>query len=445
MRNRKPDIERKIQNQRHQWLHRCASLFLCFAFCLYWIAVSEAKIIERILAIVNDDIITQTELDERLVKEKEMLKVFYQYDEERLAQEMEKNRPEALGRMINELLFIQEAVKKGMRVTDAEVQQFISTLKKQYGSTEEFQKALAAEGYTEYTFMKERKRAVLRDKLIKQEFGSELEVTDEEVRQFYKGNRDKFPGKEDTVKLKRIFIKFQTTEADKQDAFLRASDLLKRCKDGADFGEMAEAFSDHEPTKSSGGDMGYFYPGMGQHDPMLEKTASKLAIGEISDLMETPAGYDFIKVTDLKENAIRAQRISITIRPTLESEKAAEEKINSVAAELQNGADFVALAEQYSDDPLVKENSGDWKEISIDLMTPELRKSFNSFDLDEISQPVKTPLGIHIFKITEVRDLTEDEMERVRRFLSDTRLDEKLEEYSKKLREKAYIQMLAEN
>ncbi len=431
--------------------YKFVSLSLCLAFC--WVAVTEAKIIERILVIVNDDIITQTELDERLTKEKGMRRMFYQYDKAQLTPEMEaqltaeveKAKPEILNAMIDELLFLQEAVRIGLKVSDSEMQQFVNTLVKQYGSVEAFQEALKSEGYTQDTFKKERKRAVLRQKLVDQEFGSELDVTDNEVRQFYRENRDKFPGRSDVVKLKHILIKFQTTKADDEDALRRAKDILKRCRDGADFTETAKKFSDHQSSKASGGDIGYFVPGRGQHDPRLEEAASKLAVGEISDIIDTPGGYDIIKITDARDSAVRAQRIYVAVWPSHESEKNTEEKAHFILEELASGAEFIDLVVKYSDDPLASDKAGDWKEIPIDLMTPELQKSFDSFDEGEVSRPVKTPVGFHIFKIEARQDLTDEDMEQVRKFLSNQRLEEKLKGYSEKLKERSYIKELAED
>ena len=286
---------------------------------------------------------------------------------------------------------------------------------------------------------------MLRQKLVDREFGKELDVSDDEVRQFYRENRDEFPGRSDVVTLKHIFIKFQTTEADREIALNRAKDVLESIRDGADFGEMAKNFSDHSPTKASGGDIGYFLPGMGQQDPKFEEAASKLAVGEISDIIETPGGYDIVKVTDIRDNAIKAQRIYVAIWPDTSSEKAAEENANLILEELKNGADFVELVGKYSDDPLTVNKAGDWKEIPINTMTPELQKAFDSFDNGEVSRPVKTPVGLHIFKIDSRQDLTDDEIDQLREFLSNERLKKKLDEYSEKLRERAFIKTLAED
>ena len=418
---------------------------LCLVFSLFWAINSSGKIVEKILVIVNDDIITKTELDGRLAKSKEMMRELYNYDEERLSKEMEEARPEILDQMIDELLFTQEAVKKGVQISDAEVQKYINAARDQYGSEESFREALEAEGYTLESFKREQKRALLLQELIRQKFGQEMDVSDDDVKQFYRENRDQFPARSDSVKLKHIFIRFHTTEADKEKALRRVQYILNRARGGDDFGELAKEFSDHEITKASGGDMGYFIPGVGKYDFKLEEAASKLSVGEISEPIEVPGGYEIIKVTGIDEKRVKAQRIHIAVRPDLESEKAAQEKANSILEELKNGADFVDMVKKYSDDPLAADKDGDWKDILIDSMGPELRNSFESFEDGEISQLVETPLGIHIFKIVSRQDLTEDELEQLRQFLQRKRLQEELSEYSEKLEKEAFIKRLAEN
>jgi peptidyl-prolyl cis-trans isomerase SurA len=215
---------------------------------------------------------------------------------------------------------------------------------------------------------------------------------------------------------------------------------VKRARAGDDFAELVSEFSDHEISKASGGDMGYFIPGLGKYDLKLEEAASKLAVGEVSDPIEAPGGYDVIKSTDIDSNKVRARRIHIAARPDPASEKTAEEKANSILEELKNGADFVELVKKYSDDPLAADRGGDWEDVPIDSMGPELRGSFDSLEEGEVSRPVKTPLGIHIFKIVERNDLTDDEIEQLREFLQREKLQEKLSEYSKKLSEKAFIE-----
>jgi len=431
---------------RKIYIKSLATTVFCalFTFSL-WISVSEAKIVERILAIVNDEVVTMTELNERLAKNKDMMRQIFRYDEKRLSEEIEKARPEVLQTMVDELLFTQEAIKTGITVSDAEVQQFANALRDQYESSEAFREALRAEGYTVESFKKEKRKTLILQRLIEQKFGSELNISDQEVSEFYEEHKDEMPSRSDSVKLKHIFINFEITKEDRNTALVRARRLLKRLKEGADFGEIAATFSDHEPTKQLKGDMGYFVPGMGIYDEQLEMTASNLAAGEISDLLESPGGYDIIKVTDKKDNEIRLQRIFIAIWPSPSAEEAAMQKAESILQELRGGASFVALAKKYSDDPLAKEKNGDWRDTPIDAMSPNLRAAFDSLEEGQISRPVKTPFGYHIFRIVKRQALTDDEIEQLREIIRQERLRDKLSEYSGKLRKEAYIQILVED
>jgi len=406
-----------------------------------FITNTEAKIIERILVIVNDEIITQTEFDDRLDRTREMFKQVYKYTDAKLAQEVEKAKPQLLDTMIDEMLFVQDAVKRSIQITDAQVLKEIDTLKKQFKSDQEFNQALEAEGYTLDSLKREKKRELLLRELINQQFVSDLTVTDDEVRKFYQENKDQFPGRHDVIKLKHLFVKFNFTQENKDKAKQKAEMVLDQIKKGADFTEMVVKFSDDPATKVNKGDMGYIMPLKGEF-PEIEDVASKLNVGQVSDLIETINGYNIIKVTDKRnDGGIRIQIIFISILSDQAEEKRVEDKINSILQELNNGADFVDMVKKYSDDPKSKAKDGDWLEVPIESMGTDLNAAFYSFDIGSISKAVRTPQGFHIFKIVDRKDLSSDEMEQIRMYLSERKLQTKLSDYSKKLRETSYIQV----
>ncbi|MBD3184257.1 hypothetical protein GF312_18380 [Candidatus Poribacteria bacterium] len=422
-------------------------IFLCtltLIISLYTTLSLRAKIVEKIVAIVSDEVITKTELEERMQKEIELRRPFYQ-DEQKLLKEMEAAKPELLELMVDELLFIQAAIKRGIRVTDAEVQQYVNTLRNQTGSEEAFKEALAAEGYNLDTFKRDIKRRLLSQRLNEEQFGQDIRVTEQEIIDFYEENKDQFPGQSDVLKLRHIFLKFDITEKDKEQALAKVEKIINMAKSGEDFAELARQFSDHEPTRESGGDLGYFIPGMGKYDIRLEEAASELQVGQISFPIETPGGYDILKLVDKKEGSVKVLRIHIAIWPSPDVEKAVKQKANSILKEIETGAKFSVMVSKYSQDPLTREEGGDWKEIPIESMGPELKDAFESFQVGQISKPVKTPLGFHIFKIVDRQELSRDEKEQLRELISHRKLQEKLAEYSKKLREKSYIQVLAED
>ncbi|MGQ9607725.1 MAG: peptidylprolyl isomerase [bacterium] len=426
---------------------RSLMIILCIFFNLFFlVSDSHSKIIEKILVVINDDVITKIDFEERLAQTKEQMRQIYRYDEAKLNQEIERAKPEILQMMIDEILFTQEAMKSNIQVPDSKVQEELDRLKKQYGSDKEFEDELASAGYTIDSWKKEKRAFLLRQSLIRQKFESEVRVTDEDVRKFYKENIDKFPERSDSVKLKQILIKFNITEEDKEKAKMRAESILKQLREGASFGEMAEKFSDDPATKDVGGNLGYFFPGNGKY-PEIEDAVSELEVGEISDLIETSNGYDIVKLLDVRKDngAVSAQLIHIAVWPNPESEKVAEQKVAKILEELKNGAKFVDLVKKYSDDPQTKERDGDWMDIKINEMSPDLQSAFDNFNEGEVSRPVKTPYGIHIFNIVERHELSSEEMEQIRNLLIEKQLAEKLAEYSEKLRNKAYIQILSES
>lgn len=426
---------------------RSLMIILCIFFNLFFlVSDSHSKIIEKILVVINDDVITKIDFEERLAQTKEQMRQIYRYDEAKLNQEIERAKPEILQMMIDEILFTQEAMKSNIQVPDSKVQEELDRLKKQYGSDKEFEDELASAGYTIDSWKKEKRAFLLRQSLIRQKFESEVRVTDEDVRKFYKENIDKFPKRSDSVKLKQILIKFNITEEDKEKAKMRAESILKQLREGASFGEMAKKFSDDPATKDVGGNLGYFFPGTGKY-PEIEDAVSKLDVGGISDLIETNNGYDIVKLLDVRKDngAVSAQLIHIAVWPNPESEKVAEQKVAKILEELKNGAKFVDLVKKYSDDSQTKERNGDWMDIKINEMSPDLRSAFDNFNGGEVSRPVKTPYGIHIFNIVERHELSSEEMEQIRNLLIEKQLAEKLAEYSEKLRNKAYIQILSES
>lgn len=418
--------------------------FLTLAFCIIallftTISYSSGKIVERILVIINDDVITQSEFDDRVAKTREQLRLLYKYNDAMLNEEIEKAKPQILETMIDEILFVQDAMKRNIQVSDAQVQKEIENIKKQFKTEKEFEDAMKAEGYTMESLKKEKKRSLLLQELIKQKFASDLVIKDDEVKKFYRENRDKFPAKNDTIKLKHLLLKFNLTNEDKEKARLGAEEVLRQCKNGADFGEMALQYSDDPISRAKKGNIGYFIPGTGDY-PEYEEIVTNLKHGEISDLIETPDGFDIIRVTDIRRDGrIGLQRIYIAIKPDPAEEKAKLEKADSILKELKKGADFVQMVKKYSDDQITKDKDGDWMEVNINNLSDEMKNAFNSLEVGEVSKPIKSFQGVHIFKIVDRKELSEDEMEQIRKYLSDVRLQQKLEEYSRKLKETAYI------
>jgi peptidyl-prolyl cis-trans isomerase C len=136
-------------------------------------------------------------------------------------------------------------------------------------------------------------------KVIEQEVGGDVAVTDAEAKEFYENHPDMFQQPE-KIRASHILIKAEpdADKADKEAARKKLEDIQKKVEAGEDFGELAKAHSEG-PTSAKGGDLGFF--GRGQMVKPFEDVAFALKTGEVSDIVETRFGYHIIKGTDKQQ------------------------------------------------------------------------------------------------------------------------------------------------
>jgi len=176
---------------------------------------------------------------------------------------VEKNKKRYLDEVIIEMLFYEEAVRKGIG-RDREIREVIDQAKKK----------------------------IIIAKLIKDEVEDKVSAVDDEMRKYYEAHRDEFK----TPELWRASHILVASEKE-------AKDILDELAKGANFEELAKARST-DATASRGGDVGYFREG--QVIPDFEKACMKLKVGETSDIVKTQFGYHIIKLTDKKESGVQS-------------------------------------------------------------------------------------------------------------------------------------------
>ncbi|WP_237391680.1 peptidylprolyl isomerase [Paenibacillus dendrobii] len=190
---------------------------------------------------------------------------------------------QTLDGMISETLVNQEAAKKGIKVTQADIDKETAFIKKSYGSEEEFKAALQQNNLTDEEFNKQMDMQVKLRKLIE----PDVKVSDDDVKKYFEDNKASFDTPEQ-VKASHILV------ATKEEA----DAILKQLKDGADFATLAKEKSTDPGSKANGGDLGYF--GRNQMYKEFEDAAFGLKDGELSGVIKTDAGYHIIKRTGYK-------------------------------------------------------------------------------------------------------------------------------------------------
>lgn len=241
-------------------------VFLVFGFILWTISNLQAKIVERIVAKVNEEVITLSELED--------------------AELVINNREDALNHLIEERLILQEAKRQEIQVIDTEIDRALMDAKNRFGTNALFEEAMAKQGISVDELKKEYEKRLLVAKLVEKEVRSKIGISEREWMELY------------TPYLYQIRVRHILVKTKKD-----AEEILSQLKKGGDFISLAKKFSIC-PSGEKGGDLGFFNKGEMVGD--FEDAAFRLSEEEISNLVHTSFGYHIIKYTEKRETPKQA-------------------------------------------------------------------------------------------------------------------------------------------
>lgn len=213
----------------------------------------------------------------------------------------DKIKQEVISYMIDNEVVYQQAQKEKIKVTDDEVNQKYSQIEKMLDTNQEYKKLLDDAGVDE-DYLKETIKKDLAVQKYRENFEQDLKVTDKEVEKYYKEHKDEF--KEESVEAYHILVSTlddnnkPVDDSKKEELKSKAESLLKEIKNGGDFEKIAKENSDDKSSGKKGGYLGYFTKD--SKNAQFTKEAFKLEKGQVSDVFETPFGYEIVKVTNKK-------------------------------------------------------------------------------------------------------------------------------------------------
>lgn len=282
-------------------------LFLC-ASLLLSPSAGKAEMLDRIAAVVNDDVITLSELEES--GREYLARIREKAPADQVDAMLEEGRKRLLDKLINQHLISQQAAKANIHVSEQELEaNYAEQLQDMGLSKEEFRNKLKQSGLSVEKYKTDLRSKILRDKLIRFEVRSKVVVTEEMIEEYYAQKYGEEIEDGGYYLLQMGFTwgdseEVQNSpglmEADKARARQRAEKARQRILEGADFGTIARQFSDL-PSATDGGDIGVF-----QKDEMaayMRDAILQLDVGDISPILETPIGYQFFKLLSRKKDA----------------------------------------------------------------------------------------------------------------------------------------------
>lgn len=253
-------------------------------------------VVDRIAAIVNQEIITLSEVEMRARPFLEQIQI-----EDRAEKKLKTNEVirKVLDVLIEEKLIDQEAKKAGIKVTSKEIDSVIEDIKRQNrASQEDLEKALARDGLTFESYRKEIERQLLRTKMVSWAVKVEPPKGDKELREFYQKNVDRYRTEEMFRPGHILFYVPKDASSQEVETIRKKCEgILERIKKGEDFGQMALLYSDDGSAKDRG-DMGFFK--RGELLPILEREILKLEVGQVSRIIRTEMGFHILKLIDRK-------------------------------------------------------------------------------------------------------------------------------------------------
>ena len=443
-------------------LFRLTQITLCLLllFCTY--ITSYAKIVDGIIAYVNDDVITQGELNKLLGERINELQQVYQFSRSEATERAQQESSGLLDKLIRQMLITQEAHRDQIQIGEDEIDERVRIIQKEFGfqSNDEFVKQLKREGYTLATYREKTRKDLMGERLVQLVVLPRVDVVDDEISKFFEENREKFTTKSDKVHLQAIFLQFQLSGQEKETIQHKVDTILTEARSGGDFAELARKYSDDETTKENGGYLGQFTDAeLDLLSKPVRQVVDKLEAGQITEPIEAKDGLYILKSEANDEfvspanKELRAKRSSITLRsiflafkPAQQSKEGAQKLMDKIISKLEEGEDFSLLATEYSNDTETKDKGGDLGIRGLEEFPYEIRTTLESLQEGQISETIETPYGLYVFKLEkrEPAQLTDEEREQIRLILKQQKIEAEWNKFTDKLKKKAFVKIKTE-
>lgn len=399
-------------------------------------------VLDRIVAVVNDEVITRGDLDERVRLAAAQLKQQGAPPPPREALERQ-----VLDHMITDRAQLHLARETGLRVDDAELDRAVQRIAQENKLTPaQLRAVLEKDGIPFPKFREDIRSQIILTRLREREVDNRIVVAESEIDNFISTQQAQ-TGRGDEFNLSHILVTVPENASPEQIQARRArgEQALEQLKSGSDFRQVAAAFSE-APDALQGGVMGWRDA---ERLPTLFMDALKtMAVGSVSPILRSANGFHILKLNERRGSAapviVRQTHARHILMKTNElvPEAEARRRLVSLKERLDNKADFAELARMHSEDTS-NVRGGDLGWLSPGDTVPEFERAMDALDPGAVSSPVKSPFGWHLIQVLERRNedrSRERQRLEARRVLRARKSDESYQEWVRQLRDRAYIE-----
>ncbi len=402
----------------------------------------QVALIDSVVAVVNDDVITRQELDDRLRAVVQQLQ-----KQGTPLPEPEMLEKQILERMISDMLQAQFAGESGVRVDDTQLDLAITRIAQQskISSLAEFRAKLQSDGVDFKKFREEIRNEMISTRLREREVESKLIISDTEIDN-YLTNKTKMGGEAEEFHLAHILVVVpEQASAEKiQAARDKAEQALGQLKSGADFAQIAAGTSDAKDALK-GGDIGW-RPG-DRIPPMFMAELQHLQPGQTTAVLRSPSGFHILKLVGKRSGSApvvitqtHARHILIKTSEIVPDAEAGK-RIMEIKQRIENGADFAEQAKRYSQDGSAQQG-GDLDWLSPGQTVPEFEDAMNKLQPGMIGA-AQSQFGWHLIQVMERRNTdvsAQQQRQQARMAISTFKSDEQYQDWLRQLRDRAFIE-----
>ena len=402
---------------------------------------SAAQYLDGIAAVVEDDIILESEL----AREVSAIAQKLQANNVQLPPE-EVLYKQVLERLIIDKLQSQLAQKAGVKVTDEMVDASLENIAQQNGlDMQSFKQEITNQGMDFEVFRENVRKEILINQLRSHEIGSRIKVSEQEI-DHYLDTEISTQDQKVQYLLGHILIAVpegasaKVIQAEQEEAL----SITEQLRQGADFTQMAVSVSDGT-NALQGGDLGWRT--LNQLPTLFVDVVKSMSKGDIADPIRSPGGFHILKLKDstgVESHVItetHARHILIKTNELI-NDAEAKKRLEAIAGRIADGDDFATLAKANSDDTGSAINGGDLGWVMPGLLVPPFEKAMSELAINEISQPVQTQFGWHLIQVLErrVKDNREQQKKnQARDEIRKRKIEEETELWLRRLRDEAYV------
>ena len=407
---------------------------------------SGPRLVDRIVAIVDEEAILQSDLD----REVELYKLEKEYAGETVPGDSPEVRREMLDRLIESKLIIAAAKQADMAVDEEaieeSVQEKIDQFVEHFGSLDNLRRELNRSGMTLDDY-RARMKTQLRDqqylRLVVGKFiRPNIEVLENEVRDYYLANLEEMPAEPDSLTIANILIPVQPSVEVRQRIQDKVAEIKVALDSGRSFAEVAMEFSEG-PNAQRGGAVGVVAPG-DLFDPNLDRAVFALSVAEVSDPVVSTRGVHLLRLDSVAADGRRAiSQVFLPIEVAQEDIDAAQVAIEDARQRVLNGESFAQVAAEVSGDPSSAVRGGLLGTFRLEDLSEQFQAALAEAQVGEVTEPVLTPAGWYIFQLNERTTghmYTYEELkDNLRQVVEGQKIEKSLAEYVQGLRTRFFI------